>query len=65
MFSQRTLWLCLAIFSGSKDMDFEWRDQWNIFLLPLHRIFGIDNVDLCSALGDFDTKYRKITNEIV
>ena len=32
------------------------------FLLPLHRIFRMDNVDLCSALGDFNAEERKISN---
>ena len=58
-------WPELAILSGSIDLDFEGRDQWNIFFLPLHQMFCIDTVNLCSALGDLHAKDRKISNEIV
>ena len=37
--------LWLAILSGLKDLNFEWREQWNIFVLPLHRIFRLINAD--------------------
>ena len=42
-------WPWLVILSGSKDLDCKGRDRWNIFLLPLYRIFCIDNVDMPSA----------------
>ena len=32
------------------------RDKWNIFVLPLHRIFCIDKVDLFSALWDLNAE---------
>ena len=58
-------WLWLAILSGLNDLDFEGKDQWNFFLWPLHRIFRIDNVDLCSVVGNLYAEERKISNETV
>ena len=52
-------WLWLAILSGLKALYFKGRDHWNIFLLPLHRIFRLDKVNLCSAVGDLNAEDRK------
>ena len=52
-------WLWLAVLSGSNALYFKGRDHWNVFLLPLHRIFRLDKVNLCSAVGDLNAEDRK------